>query len=75
MDHLEKLIDSEFSVFVIGDLNLKLDKISALISEKMDSSAYHAVEDEIYTELVNTSKDFFTQGFLRGIAVAKGSRE
>ncbi len=72
MGELGQLIDNEFSVSVIGFLNLKLDGICDIVSENMDGSAYEKIEDEIATLLVDTSKEFFTQGFLRGIAVAKG---
>ena len=72
MGDLGHLIDNEFSVSVIGFLNLKLDGICDIVSENMDGSAYEKIEDEIATLLVDTSKEFFTQGFLRGIAVAKG---
>ncbi len=72
MGDLDRMIDSEFSVSVIGELNRKLDKISALVSANMDRSVYDKLEDELYAQLVSVSKDFFTQGLLRGIAVAKG---
>lgn len=72
MGELGQLIDNEFSVSVIGFLNLKLDGICDIVSENMDGSAYEEIEDEIATLLMDASKEFFTQGFLRGIAVAKG---
>lgn len=72
MGELGQLIDNEFSVSVIGFLNLKLDGICDIVSENMDGSVYEEIEDEIATLLVDASKEFFTQGFLRGIAVAKG---
>ncbi len=72
MGELGQLIDNEFSVSVIGFLNLKLDGICNMMSENMDSTVYEEIEDEITTLLVDASKEFFTQGFLRGIAAAKG---
>lgn len=72
MGELGQLIDNEFSVSVIGFLNLKLDRICDIVSENMDGSAYEEIEGEIATLSVDASKEFFTQGFLRGIAVAKG---
>lgn len=71
MKELWQVIDNEFSVYVIGILNLKLDKISSLVSENMETRVYEEVEDELTTHLVDVSKDFFVQGFLRGVAVVK----
>ena len=71
MKELWQVIDNEFSVYVIGILNLKLDKISSLVSENMETRVYEEVEDELTTRLVDVSKDFFVQGFLRGVAVVK----
>ena len=71
MDRLEQLIDNEFSTDVIGVLNFRLDRISGLVSEHMDAEAY-PLDAQISALLVEVSKEFFTQGFLRGIAVAKG---
>lgn len=71
MKELWQVIDNEFSVYVIGILNLKLDKISSLVSENMEVRVYEEVEDELTTRLVDVSKDFFVQGFLRGVAVVK----
>ena len=72
MKELWQVIDNEFSVYVIGILNLKLDKISSLVSENMETRVYEEVEDELTTRLVDVSKDFFVQGFLRGIAAERG---
>ncbi len=71
MDSLEAFIDNEFSAGVIGILNYRLDEIGILISEYMDARAYKEAEDRISGMLVDISKEFFTQGFLRGIAVAR----
>ncbi|MCI8491353.1 MAG: hypothetical protein HFJ04_14150 [Lachnospiraceae bacterium] len=71
MGCLEELIDNEFSVGVISVLNYRLDEIGALVSEYMDAGAYKEAEDRISGLLVDISKEFFTQGFLRGIAVAR----
>lgn len=72
MDELEKLIDNEFSADVIGRMNFRLDHISRLVSEHMDAGAYQEIDAELARLLVETSKEFFAQGFLRGIAAAKG---
>lgn len=71
MEELWKVIDNEFSVYVINILNLKLDKISSLVSENMDVRAYEGIADALTDLLVDASKEFFIQGFLRGIAVAR----
>ena len=71
MEELWQLIDDEFSVCAINILNSKLDEISDMVSENMDGGAYEKLEDELATRLVDTSKEFFIQGFLRGIAVVK----
>ena len=72
MKELWQVIDNEFSGYVIGILNLKLDKISSMVSENMEVRVYEEVEDELTTRLVDVSKDFFVQGFLRGIAAERG---
>ena len=71
MKELWQVIDNEFSVYVIGILNLKLDKISSLVSENMEVRTYEKMEDELTDRLVDISKKFFVQGFLRGVAVMK----
>lgn len=71
MEELWQVIDSEFSVYVIGILNLKLDEISSLVSKNMGVRVYGEMEDELATRLVDASKEFFIQGFLRGIAAVK----
>mgnify|MGYP001155213600 CR=1 FL=1 len=71
MAELWQVIDNEFSVYAIGILNLKLDEISSLVSENMDARVYEELEDGLTTRLVDASKDFFIQGFLRGVAVMK----
>ncbi len=72
MECLNEIIDNEFSVEVIGVLNYKLDSISTLVAGRMDAKAYEEIDDEISKLLVDMSKEFFTQGFLRGVAAAKG---
>ena len=71
MKELWQVIDNEFSVYVIGILNLKLDKISSLVSENMEVRVYEGIADALTDLLVDASKEFFIQGFLRGIAVVK----
>lgn len=71
MEELWKMIDNEFSVYVINILNLKLEEISSLVSENMDGRDYEGIEDALTDLLVDTSKEFFIQGFLRGIAAVK----
>lgn len=71
MEELWQLIDDEFSVCAINILNSKLDEISGMVSENMDGGAYEKLEDELATRLVDASKEFFIQGFLRGVAVVK----
>lgn len=73
MDDLLQLIDDEFSVYVIGTLNRKLDAISSLIAANGNGGTNQEIEDEILTLLGEASKEFFTQGFLRGIAAVKGN--
>lgn len=73
MDSLEAFMDNEFSACAIGVLNYRLDEIGILISEYMDAGVYEEVEDRISGMLVDISREFFAQGFLRGIAVAKCS--
>lgn len=72
MSGLEQFINNEFSADVIGVLNFQLDSISTLVARHMDAEAYEEIDAEISNLLVEISKEFFTQGFLRGIAVAKG---
>ncbi len=72
MECLNEIIDNEFSVEVIGVLNYKLDSISTLVAGRMDAKAYEEIDAEISKLLVDMSKEFFTQGFLRGVAAAKG---
>ncbi|MCI9379014.1 MAG: hypothetical protein HFI06_10965 [Eubacterium sp.] len=71
MEELWKVIDNEFSVYVINILNLKLEEISSLVSENMDVRVYEGIADALTDLLVDASKEFFIQGFLRGIAVMK----
>ena len=72
MGSLVQIINNEFSVKVIDILNGKLEGISALVSAHMGPEGYGEVEDEVTDRLVEASKDFFIQGFLRGMAAAKG---
>lgn len=72
MGVLEQLTDNEFSVEVIGVMNYRLDEISTLVSDNMDVGVYEEIEDKLSTLLVDISKEFFTQGFIRGIAATKG---
>ena len=71
MKELWQVIDNEFSVYAIIILNLKLDEISSLVSENMEVRTYEKMEDELTDRLVDISKKFFVQGFLRGVAVMK----
>lgn len=71
MKELWQVIDNEFSVYAINILNLKLDEISSLVSENMKVKTYEKMEDELTDRLVDISKKFFVQGFLRGVAVMK----
>ncbi|MCI8873336.1 MAG: hypothetical protein HFH51_10865 [Lachnospiraceae bacterium] len=71
MKELWQVIDNEFSVYAINILNLKLDEISSLVSENMEVRTYEKMEDELTDRLVDISKKFFVQGFLRGVAVMK----
>ena len=72
MDTLEQLINNEFSADVIGVLNFKLDSISTLVAGCMDVKAYEEIDAELSILIVKMSKEIFTQGFLRGVAAAKG---
>lgn len=72
MGCLKEIIDNEFSAVVIGVMNFKLDSISTLAAEHMDAKAYEEIDGEMSNRLVEMSKEFFTQGFLRGVAAAKG---
>ncbi len=71
MKELWQVIDNEFSAYAINILNLKLEEISRLASENMDARVYEGIEDTLTGLLVDASKEFFIQGFLRGIAVVK----
>lgn len=71
MGCLKEIIDNEFSVEIIGRLNLKYECICRLVSDQMDAEAYEGIEAEFISQLVDSSKDFFVQGFLRGMAAAK----
>lgn len=71
MGCLKEIIDNEFSAEVIGLLNFKLDRISTLVAGHMDEKAYGEIDAEISNLLVEMSKEFFTQGFLRGVAAEK----
>lgn len=73
MGCLEEIIDNEFSAEVIGKLNLKYESICRLVSDHMDAGEYEGIEAEFISQLVDSSKDYFIQGFLRGIAAVKGS--
>lgn len=72
MGELENLIDNEFSVEVVGILNLKLDGICEMAAGNVDAGEYEGMVDELSGLLVDASKEFFIQGFLRGIAAVKG---
>lgn len=72
MGCIEEIIDNEFSAEVIGVMNFRLDDISTLVAEHMDADAYGKIDAKLATLLVDISKAFFTQGFLRGVAAAKG---
>ena len=72
MGGLEELIENEFSAGVIGVINLKLDSISELVEGNMEPEVYERMEDKFTDMLVEASKEFFTQGFLRGVAAVKG---
>lgn len=72
MECMKEIIDNEFSAAVIGVLNFRLDGISTLVEEHMDAEAYGKIDAELSTLLVDISKAFFTQGFLRGVAAAEG---
>lgn len=72
MGCIEEIIDNEFSAEVIGVMNFRLDDISTLVAEHMDADAYGKIDAKLANLLVDISKAFFTQGFLRGVAAAKG---
>lgn len=72
MGCLKEIIDNEFSAAVIGVLNFKLDSVSTLVAGHMDAETYEEIDGEISNLLVEISKEFFTQGFLRGVAAVKG---
>lgn len=72
MGCLKEIIDNEFSAVVIGVMNFKLDSISTLAAEHMDAKTYEEIDGEMSNRLVEMSKEFFTQGFLRGVAAVKG---
>lgn len=72
MRSLKRIINNEFSAGVIDILNGRLEKISTLVSEHMEPETYEEIGDEVTDRLVEASKDFFIQGFLRGMAAAKG---
>lgn len=71
MKELWQVIDNEFSAYAIDILNLKLEEISSLVSENMEVRVYEGIADALTDLLVDASKEFFIQGFLRGIAVVK----
>lgn len=72
MGCIEEIIDNEFSAEVIGVMNFRLDDISTMVAEHMDADAYGEIDAKLANFLVDISKAFFTQGFLRGVAAAKG---
>lgn len=73
MRSFKQIINNEFSAGVIDVfLNGRLEEISALVSVHMEPEAYEEIRDEVTDRLVGASKDFFLQGFLRGMAAAKG---
>lgn len=72
MGCMEEIIDNEFSTEVIGVMNFRLDDISTLVAENVDADAYGKIDAKLSNLLVDISKAFFTQGFLRGVAAAKG---
>ncbi len=72
MRSLKRIINNEFSAGVIDILNGRLEDISVLVSEHMEPEIYEEIRDEVTDRLVEASKDFFIQGFLRGMAAAKG---
>lgn len=72
MGCIEEIIDNEFSAEVIGVMNFRLDDISTMVAEHMDADAYGKIDAKLANLLVDISKAFFTQGFLRGVAAAKG---
>lgn len=72
MDSLIQIINNDFSVQVIGLLNDRLEDISGLVSANMKPGIYEEIADEVTDRLVASSKDFFMQGFLRGMAAAEG---
>lgn len=72
MDSLAQIINNEFSVRVIDLLNDRLEDIGALALAHMGPEEYAKIGDEVTDQLVGASKDFFIQGFLRGMAAVKG---
>lgn len=72
MEYLNEIIDNEFSAKVIGAMNYKLDSINTLVAGHMDAKTYDEIDGELSSLLVEMSKEFFMQGFLRGVAAAKG---
>lgn len=72
MRSFKQIINNEFSAGVIDVLNGRLEEISALVSVHMELEAYEEIRDEVTDRLVGASKAFFIQGFLRGMAAAKG---
>ena len=71
MGSLAQAINNEFSARVIDLLNARLENISTQASPHMELEAYEEIGDEVTDRLVEASKDFFIQGFLRGMAAAK----
>lgn len=72
MDSLIQIINNEFSVKVIDLLNGRLEEVSRLVSANVEPGIYEKIADGVADQLVAVSKDFFIQGFLRGMAAAKG---
>ncbi|MEY8392909.1 hypothetical protein AALA98_16455 [Lachnospiraceae bacterium 45-W7] len=71
MECLKEIIDNEFSVEIISRLNLKYDGMYKAVSDHMDAEVFEGVEEELISQFVDASKDFFVQGFFRGMAAAK----
>ncbi|NBI87830.1 hypothetical protein D3Z47_17195 [Lachnospiraceae bacterium] len=71
MGSLAQVINNEFSARVIDLLNARLENISTLVSAHIEPEAYEEIGDEVTDRLVEAAKDFFIQGFLRGMAAAK----
>lgn len=72
MGSFVQIIDNEFSVRVIDLLNGRMEEVSGLVSANMEPGIYEEIADEVTDQLVAASKDFFLQGFLRGMAAAEG---